>query len=95
MGVNYWPRHRGLDMWRDWAPEEIDKEFAEMASIGISYARVFPRWDDFQPIDQVHEVESVAWPNPKDVAVYERLLPIFREASRDQARLGDMLAVLE
>lgn len=50
LGVNYWPRHRGLAMWRDWHPEEIEQEFAEMASIGLNTARIFLVWNDFQPI---------------------------------------------
>ncbi|HEY3415340.1 MAG TPA: hypothetical protein VGM23_00525, partial [Armatimonadota bacterium] len=50
LGVNYWPRHRGLAIWTDWHPEEIDREFAEMAALGLNVARIFLRWEDFQPI---------------------------------------------
>ncbi len=54
LGVNYWPRHRALAMWRDWHPEEIDREFAEMAALGLNTARVFLVWGDFQPIHEYH-----------------------------------------
>jgi hypothetical protein len=37
----------------------------------------------------------VAEPNGVRRAVYERLLPVFRQAAIDQARLGEMLAGLE
>ncbi|NLC57358.1 MAG: cellulase family glycosylhydrolase [Armatimonadetes bacterium] len=50
LGVNYWPRHRGLAMWRDWHPEEIDRELGEMAALGLNVARIFLVWGDFQPI---------------------------------------------
>lgn len=52
LGVNYWPRHHGVRMWKEWEPAEIDKEFAEMKSIGLDLARVFITWDDFQPIKE-------------------------------------------
>lgn len=52
LGVNYWPRHHGVRMWKEWKPEEIDTEFAEMRSVGLDLARVFITWDDFQPIKE-------------------------------------------
>ena len=50
LGVNYWPRHRGVSIWADWHPEEIDREFGEMAALGLNAVRIFLRWEDFQPI---------------------------------------------
>ncbi|MHB0959472.1 MAG: xylulokinase [Pirellulaceae bacterium] len=52
-------------------------------------------WDDFNRVDQLHHVESVTRPNPAHRDVYDKLLPVFRQASLDQARLGDALAALE
>ena len=51
-------------------------------------------WDDFARIAEVHQVEGVAQPNPENVGAYRQLLPIFRQAARDQAALGDLLAAL-
>jgi xylulokinase len=51
-------------------------------------------WKDFAPIDRAHQVEDVAEPDPRNVEVYERLLPIFLQAAQDQARLGDLLTSL-
>ena len=51
-------------------------------------------WEDFTKIDAIHEVESEILPDPKNNAVYERLLPIFKNASGSQAELGDILAKL-
>jgi xylulokinase len=48
-------------------------------------------WPGFERIDQVHQVEDVATPKPAHVSVYRRLLPLFRQASADQARLGELL----
>ena len=52
LGVNYWPRHRGINMWKDWHPEEIDQEFGEMESLGINTVRMFLVWEDFQPVKE-------------------------------------------
>ena len=49
-------------------------------------------WKDFSPIDAIHRTEDVAAPIPANVAMYERLLPVFQRACRSQADLGDMLA---
>ena len=49
-------------------------------------------WDDFDRIDTLHQIESVTQPDPAHRAVYDKLLPVFRQASLDQARLGEMLA---
>ncbi|MHB8897956.1 MAG: xylulokinase [Thermoguttaceae bacterium] len=51
-------------------------------------------WDDFDRVDAAHQVESVTRPVPANVDVYEKLLPIFRQASLDQARLGESMAAL-
>ncbi len=48
-------------------------------------------WKDFSVIDTIHEVESEILPDPKNQAVYKRLLTIFQKAASSQAELGDML----
>lgn len=49
-------------------------------------------WPDFSPLEQAHEVESVSRPQSAGVAVYRRLLPVFRQAREDLGRLGDALS---
>jgi xylulokinase len=51
-------------------------------------------WPDFGRIDQVHQLESTARPDPAGVDVYRRLLPLFDQTRHDQARLGERLAEL-
>lgn len=52
-------------------------------------------WPDFGTIDAVHQAESRAEPDAARSAVYRKLLPLFQQASLDQARLGAGLAKLE
>jgi xylulokinase len=52
-------------------------------------------WPDFSPIDQVHQLESTAQPEPAGVGTYRQLLPLFDEARQTQSRLGERLAQLD
>lgn len=50
LGVNYWASQTAMDMWSKWEPADIEKDFAALAAQGVQVLRVFPRWDEFQPI---------------------------------------------
>ena len=50
VGCNYWASHAGVYMWRDWRPEQVEKDMDRMASCGMTVLRVFPLWPDFQPL---------------------------------------------
>ena len=50
VGCNYWASHAGVYMWRDWRPEQVEKDLDLIASCGMSVLRVFPLWPDFQPL---------------------------------------------
>ena len=51
-------------------------------------------WPDFSRVAEVHRVEDVSEPGPENKAVYESLLPVFRQAAETQAQLGDALHAL-
>ncbi|MBD3307780.1 pentose kinase [candidate division KSB3 bacterium] len=51
-------------------------------------------WENFEKIDDIHQIESVTTPIPEQTQKYEQLLAIFRKASQYQADLGDMFANL-
>ncbi|MDD5727475.1 MAG: cellulase family glycosylhydrolase [Victivallales bacterium] len=53
LGVNYWPRRTGVRMWKAFDTEELDREFAQIRQMGMNIVRVFPLWDDFQPIKEL------------------------------------------
>lgn len=55
-GVNYWPRRKAMRWWSDFDIEEVDGEFALIASLGLQLVRIFLLWDDWQPrADEVDE----------------------------------------
>jgi len=50
VGCNYWCRNAGMFMWRDWDPATLAREIAELSKYGVRVLRVFPLWQDFQPL---------------------------------------------
>ncbi len=51
-------------------------------------------WKELAEVDRIHQHEAVERPDPVRVGRYRQLLPVFRQARHDQARLGDMLAAI-
>jgi len=70
-GCNYWASHAGTNMWRDWRPDIIEKDFDVLSSSGLKILRVFPLWPDFQPIDRLYEGGG----HPEEYTINEISLP--------------------
>ena len=49
LGSNYWPAHAGLNMWSDWQPDKIQREFEKMVDLGFNVHRSFLFMPDFMP----------------------------------------------
>ena len=49
LGVNYWPRKKGMYWWKGFDRAEVETEFAEIAALGLQVVRFFLLWEDFQP----------------------------------------------
>ncbi len=50
VGCNYWCRNAGMYMWSQWDQATLEKEIGELAKNGVKVMRVFPMWQDFQPL---------------------------------------------
>ena len=50
IGCNYWNSKYGTEMWANWDPDCVDKDFEALSKYGVRYLRVFPNWRDFQPV---------------------------------------------
>lgn len=50
LGCNYWASHAGVNMWSDWKEDVVDNDLKVLSENGIEYLRVFPLWQDFQPV---------------------------------------------
>lgn len=55
LGVNYWESRSATQMWRKWSPETVEKDMKVLAEHGMNLFRVFPTWNDFQPIYEIHK----------------------------------------
>ncbi len=49
LGVNYWPRRKAMYWWSNFDADEVRQEFAVIADQGMTVARIFLLWDDWQP----------------------------------------------
>ena len=50
IGCNYWASNAGCFMWKRFDENVVKKDLEYLASYGVNCIRVFPTWDDFQPI---------------------------------------------
>ena len=71
----------------------VDQQAAALGAAAVAAVGA-GLWSDFSQIDQVHEVQDVAEPDPVDAALYEKLLPVFAKAARFHSELGDDMARL-
>jgi xylulokinase len=55
---------------------------AALAAVGTGL------WDGYDMINNLHQVEEIASPQPDNVCVYERLLPVFKKTGKYLAELG-------
>ena len=52
IGCNYWACNAGIRMWRDWDIDVIRRDLTILSEHGVNTIRVFPTWDDFQPVKE-------------------------------------------
>lgn len=56
VGVNYWPRTRAMFWWKQFDPEEVRRDFGEIAAWNMDGVRIFLLWEDFMP--EPHRVDG-------------------------------------
>ncbi len=49
-GINYWSSSDATRMWRNYDEKVIEKDMQLLRDAGVTALRVFPAWNDFQPI---------------------------------------------
>jgi endo-1,4-beta-mannosidase len=49
LGVNYWPRHSAMYMWRELDLVEVNDDMAHISALGFDVVRVFTMAPDFLP----------------------------------------------
>jgi xylulokinase len=74
----------------DCVKTNIDQEAGSLGAAAVAAVGA-GLWKGFDTIDQVHKVQSVEKPLPRNVQLYRRLMPAFEMARRHQAELGDLL----
>lgn len=68
-GANYTPSKNWMHSWLDFTPDDVRRDFAALAELGLDHVRVFPLWTVLQPnrtlirekaIDDVRAVVDIA-----------------------------------
>ena len=83
LGINYWPRRRAMDMWRELDLGEVRDEFAHVADLGFDVVRLFALARDFIPA-----------PLTVDAAMVARLVAVVGAARDAGLRVVPTLVVL-
>lgn len=60
LGANYWGKDFATHMWRNYDGEKIREELKVLKEHGIKCLRVFPNWEDFQPVDKAYSWRAQA-----------------------------------
>lgn len=58
LGINYWPRDKAMDWWKEFDGDEVDRDFQNIEEMGFDSVRIFLMWEDFQP--EPHRVSGDA-----------------------------------
>ena len=59
LGCNYWASASGIRMWRNWDGQNVEDDLRRLSAYGISTLRVFPTWDDFQPVEALYRYGGI------------------------------------
>jgi hypothetical protein len=59
IGINYWPRKKGMRWWERFDIGEAREELAMMASVGVKVVRFFLLWESFMPTPREVSAEKL------------------------------------
>ena len=63
-------------------------EAAALAAVGSGM------WTDYSTVAELHQIEDRCLPNPENVSVYQRLLPVYKQAAQHQRKISELLEAL-
>lgn len=50
IGCNYWPSYGGCMAWKSFDEKVVRTDIERLVAYGVNCIRIFPSWEDFQPI---------------------------------------------
>lgn len=59
-GVNYWPAHLAMGLWKNFKQADLHQDFSRMKRAGLDSVRVFLTWEDFQPSPSTINQQALA-----------------------------------
>ncbi len=95
-GINYWASKSATHMWRDYDAKSIEKDMELLQKAGVTMLRVFPNWEDFQPLTafvvpygEVYEYGINGKPLPKTSAGEAGIDEVMFERFEDFCQIAD------
>ena len=95
-GINYWGSKNATHMWRDYDAVSIEKDMELLHDAAVTVLRVFPNWEDFQPITafsapcgQIYEYGMHGKPCPDTEAGKAGVDEIMCERFEEFCRIAD------
>jgi xylulokinase len=69
---------------------QIDQETAALGAATLA-AVGSGIWTDYSRVAELHQIEDRCLPNLKNVNIYQRLLPVYKQAAQHQRKLNELL----
>jgi xylulokinase len=69
---------------------KIDQETAALGAAALA-AVGSGIWTNYSRVAELHEIEDRCLPNPKVVSIYQRQLPVYKQAAQHQRELSELL----
>lgn len=70
-GVNYFASETATRMWREWNLASVNEDLKALKNCGVKWLRIFPLWNDFQPIKML-----TTWGGTPYEVVYDDETPL-------------------
>ena len=69
---------------------QIDQETAALGAATLA-AVGSGIWADYSRVAELHQIQDRCLPNPENASVYQRLLPVYKQAAQHQRKLSELL----
>lgn len=68
IGCNYWPSNGGCLAWKVFDEKVIKRDMEKLSAYGVGCIRIFPSWEDFQPLRE-NPIPKSPWFNKQGFRV--------------------------